>query len=900
MPMPTSWENIVALFMSGHEVVENKEDVKLFNATRYKEVHQIPDYSEDWYMDSQGFSYAKRRQVNIIAVDLLVLDYDGGTTIDEIKKRFKEYEYLCYSSFRHLYDDKTHKFRFIIPLTKPIPAWKSYNEYGVAVDGGEWYQIRNSLESFVGPCDPASFNPNQIYSMPSVPAARLDKSFTLHNKGKCLDWEQLERNTFRSLDTGANSAPDKRLVQAGDHYLEPEQILQTKNGPIHVKDVTGLINGVRCPFHDDKKPSEFIRKVEVTGNIFLHCSTCNKNYYMRRSTRITSTMEVKPLQKNKNKTDRFHTADELLVFDYPDNYYSADDRTRVLKQLHGIQNKIQADKGYDTGDGKRIYKSHILYMPEGSGKSRLVIDLAKDGQKIIFACKSWEQVESKYDEYLRAGIAGGFNVKVARSKDAKARRRFGTAVVRGAASGPFTSGRIMDKETIELFINNNPDLSPDFIRLCWQFFSPDRLSFESIPHPDFDEEGNLVSDDISAPLADENTRILLTTFEQLRIHRLRNAVIPNEWIIWFDDPDINDVIDIEPYDTDRWGELPEGRLDKETREINGKRYYTRNYNQSLGYSLRDHKCVYTTTEVITKKGIQLMMRRRQEKCLVHDEMDNIVGGTITILGTHMVWKKYDGIIPLIVRRLNKQKHKTRLIADGLASEFNHSNNKGRNDLNETNILVELSTPHPIHVRTVCDALAMSFASDRNEITHAIMLDRMHQAIGRNSGYRYKGYQCVVLVDTKAHKRMIANTRYHIDRDNSVLIDRTKTMGRTETRTGNTVSPIVQEVEKLLNNVDGYISDNRKVKPDIKSVLDSIKDESERLKYITRLLTSMYNLSGVRFGTEPEWKPDNQIQDKYLGIGNWILGNWVPMNSRNSILRKIYGVEDEEVSEKFGT
>ena len=71
-PLPTTWENTVGLFMSGHEVVENKEDVKLFNATHYKEVDQIPDASEDWYMDSQGFSYAKRRQINIVEVDLLL------------------------------------------------------------------------------------------------------------------------------------------------------------------------------------------------------------------------------------------------------------------------------------------------------------------------------------------------------------------------------------------------------------------------------------------------------------------------------------------------------------------------------------------------------------------------------------------------------------------------------------------------------------------------------------------------------------------------------------------------------------------------------------------------------------------------------------------------------------
>jgi len=904
-PLPTSWDNIVGFFMSGHEVVENKEDVKLFNAIHYKSVDQIPDNSEDWYMDSRGYSYAKRRQVNIIEVDLLVLDYDGGTTIDEIKKRFQEYEYVCYSSFRHLYDGETHKFRVIIPFSKPIPAWKKYNEYGVAIDGGEWYQIRDALESFVGPCDTASFTAGQIYSIPSVPESRVDLAFAEHHSGKWLDWERFERISFQNMDTGSDPSTGKSLVKTGDQHLEPDQILQTKTGSIRVKDVVGRINGVLCPFHEDTKPSEFVRKVEATGNIFLHCSTCQKNYYMRRDNSVAPTLSAEQKKKEKArgikiKKDRIYTADEILEFDYEGNYYDGEDRRRVLKQLKGIQDKIQKDRGYDTGGGKRIFKSHIVYMPEGSGKSRLVLDMAKAGQKIIFACKSWEQIESKYDEYLCTGIKEGFNVKVARSKDAKARRRFGTKTVREEPSKPFSTGRILDKETIESFIKNNPDLSPDFIRLSWQFFSSDRLSFETMSHPERDEEGNIISDEISAPLADGNTRIILTTFEQLRLHRLRNTYIPSDWIIWFDDPDITDVIDIDPYDIDKWGELPEHRLNKETREVNGKRYYTRNPNQSLGYSLRDHKCVYTTTEVITRQAIELMMKKRREECIVHDEMDNIVGGTITILGTHMVWKKYDGIIPLLVRRLNKEKCETRLIADGLSSEFNHSNNKGRNDIDETNILVELSIPHPVHVRTVCDALDISFGVNRNEVTRSIMLDRMHQAIWRNSGYRYKGFQCVVLVDKQVHRHMINGTRYMIDRDNSVIIDRTKTMATKDTRTGNAASPIVQKVEHLLNNLNVYISDKRKVKPDITYVLGEIKDDSDRLKYIIRLLTSLKEISSVRFGTDQsEWKPANRVQEDYQHIGNWILENWVPEQNRDSVLSKIYK-DDEDLTQNYGT
>ena len=68
-------------------------------------------------------------------------------------------------------------------------------------------------------------------------------------------------------------------------------------------------------------------------------------------------------------------------------------------------------------------------------------------------------------------------------------------------------------------------------------------------------------------------------------------------------------------------------------------YFMREYEQSLGYNLRFHKCIYTTTEVITQKALAVLMLRRQEEYQVHDEMDDIARGKITILGTPRLERK---------------------------------------------------------------------------------------------------------------------------------------------------------------------------------------------------------------------------------------------------------------------
>ncbi len=593
--MVTSWENIVALFTADHEIMLRKEDATLFNGAHYKAVSEISEYSDDWVQDAgTGNTYAKRRQINLIENDLLVLDYDGGVTLEAIKQQFQAYEYIYYTSYRHLYDEETEKFRFILPLKTPIPSWKRFNEHGIAVEGGDWYQIIDALRTFAGPCDPKSFDPNQMYLMPSAPKTRIPLSQSGHNIGDWLDWERFDRIPFNTLDSDGATIHGDSFVATSTDYLEPNQVLSTEKGAIKVSDIEGRIGGVLCPFHADKKGSEFVRKVEATGNIFLYCSTCQKKYYMR--TTFSPVISLSPNKKAKQasrpvKEDRVYTADELLDLPFTKDYVDAENRTRVLEQLAKIEKDIRWDTGHLFPSGARQFKSRILFLPEGSGKSHLVINLAKRGEKIIFACKSWQQAEAKYQEYQRIGIQEGFNVRMVRSKDAKARRRFNTKVVRAEQRSPYGIARILDEETVEAFIASNPDLNPAFIRLTWRFFTSDRFSFDTIPHPEIDDKGEVRNDELLAPLHDDNTRIVISTFEQLRIHRLRNTHIPDDWMIWFDDPDISDVIDVELYDTERWEELSDEELEDKTREINGRRYFKRNPHQSLGYSLRNHKCI---------------------------------------------------------------------------------------------------------------------------------------------------------------------------------------------------------------------------------------------------------------------------------------------------------------------
>lgn len=67
-----------------------------------------------------SYSEPVRADKNVERVTLGVVDYDDGTTIQQAQARFKPFEYLLYTSFRHT--PAHRRFRLVFPLEKPIAA----------------------------------------------------------------------------------------------------------------------------------------------------------------------------------------------------------------------------------------------------------------------------------------------------------------------------------------------------------------------------------------------------------------------------------------------------------------------------------------------------------------------------------------------------------------------------------------------------------------------------------------------------------------------------------------------------------------------------------------------------------------------------------------------------------
>lgn len=922
-------------FFSTHESINQKENVPLFNLVRYLEEFD-PDHPDE----NMGFSpetrqfVSLRRKINLIQVDALVLDYDGGVSIDEAKERFADYEYLGYTSYNHLKDGETHKFRLIFPIAVPIPINPRVEQLAV------YDELAVPLGEFAGPCDPVVYRPNQHYYIPATHPDRIDQARAWNNNGKILDWREWEipnqENTKKSSSYYFKQRPGI------NNQLDPETEFVTEKGLIIASDVEGIYQKVQCPFHDDQKGTEFLKRFEDSGVIYFHCKRCGGYSLEPQTTDFAETKRPVKIIGDFEIEEAYPTLG-------PENI----DRKNIQKELKRISQKIFMDQTTDKLTGRISEpKPHIVYTPEGSGKSVMAVDMVKKGCPLVFACQSWDQVYKKqkeFQELLKSDDPDEhINVKISHSFESQFRNKWGFETIRAGSTGGYKTREIDKEATIAKIKEKVPKISRKYIELWWGMFSqnPDKISQAmykameeyELMSVEYDNDIGYVVNEWLEP--NKPAAMVITTFSQLRLNRVKGDYIPQDWLIWYDDPGLDDVANFDPIEgqeehlarlTEKEKqELPDpfnlgtkgktieeliksleethgyshtevnetldeieadkGKLSTGQKKpvksacIQGISYHKRPIWLSLGFSTLRHRMVFTTTELLTKQALNRHLLGLRLRPVNHEMMEKLPYGYITVLGTDKVRRRQDAIIPLILNSLNKKGQTAKLIADGLGSDFNHVNSKGINTLADTNILVEVSIPHPMEVRKVCAILKLEYSTNQREITLNLMLDKIHQAIGRNSGYRWKGKECVVLVDKSYHAEIIKNIRYQIDPVNSVVIDRTQSMSSKSKRITSYASPMTIEIEDQLNQAHKIFGDRRSITHTIDYVIKHIEDGEKRIQYIARLLTAIATFSKTRLEkpTDDSVKEHSRLKNYRLAWDH-IQSKWVNDSNRTKIM-----------------
>lgn len=188
------FDYLVTLFCAPHIKSDTKEDVMLFCASSFKltfdEGARPADRAVDARLENsprvlvhgpKGEFRAARRETNIITVDALVLDYDGGASLETTINLLSDLglQHVGYTSHSHLRDGKTDKFRVIVPLNKPCPK-------------NEWAIRRHHFKDLFPEVDNSSYSFARSFYMPSAPSETYKHAFSWSLDGEPFNWELLE------------------------------------------------------------------------------------------------------------------------------------------------------------------------------------------------------------------------------------------------------------------------------------------------------------------------------------------------------------------------------------------------------------------------------------------------------------------------------------------------------------------------------------------------------------------------------------------------------------------------------------------------------------------------------------------------------------------------------------
>lgn len=415
---------------------------------------------------------------------------------------------------------------------------------------------------------------------------------------------------------------------------------------------------------------------------------------------------------------------------------------------------------------KHIPSKTLLYAGEGFGKSsQTVMYLTKErGKKVIFSCLSNKQIEEQTESFGKQGL----KVQTIHSREYIIKTKHNVEPVMLPPAHPWASNILDETKTRQAFLDAG--YTQEKTDEIWDVLENNLLE------PDFD-----------------NHDIVITTHARLRVWGMAQKkrvghvkdkalasglfddklIVDRGTCIIFDDPTIDEFMKFKKFDK-RYETVV---VDKERLKVvtiggeNGKkerRYFVRPQSYEATFGLRSVHWFFTTTELLVAYLISNLFPETKVPKLLPDVPMTTEGAKITVIRSKIVRSKCDGVLPVVFERLKKEEYKCEFFANGMGNEFNLTNSKGQNIFSDLDTIIEISLPHEDEAIVLADCLG---TDNRQLVRETIALDALHQAIGRNCGYRSsdKTYtqdgqaietrKCVVLIEPRLCNGILKRMRY---------------------------------------------------------------------------------------------------------------------------------------------
>lgn len=226
-----TWEIIAEVLMKrlNHTA---KTDTPLFNLWSFK--------TQDYVLAPKGG--ISRRKDNAMGVWGLVLDYDGdkdengkvikNTSVAEAQTLLQDYEYVLYTSFRHLKDGVLNKFRVVLPFADMLST-------------EQFIAKREGLLTQFPLVDPASFSASQAFYLHS--AWNPDCAFSIHHRGMFLDPQTIPDAVPKTAETVEQKVPHYPITWQKPPNTYTSKVLDhlSELSGMHYADAMRLANAVK-------------------------------------------------------------------------------------------------------------------------------------------------------------------------------------------------------------------------------------------------------------------------------------------------------------------------------------------------------------------------------------------------------------------------------------------------------------------------------------------------------------------------------------------------------------------------------------------------------------------------------------------------------------------------------
>jgi hypothetical protein len=267
-----TWGEIASMLSAPHAAaLSHKSLLPLFSPWRYKDAAD-PTVSNGLSKDGKPLrhfsnTHVRRLEANLVEMTMMVLDFDGGSSIEQAMQAFRGLELVGHTTLNHQAEGKD-QFRIAMPYTSPMPV-KQFPLYKEAI--ARWAIDHGA--------DASTADIGRMFSLPAVSDERRHLAQSWYQPGAPVDWHMFD-SVRKALTNQSLTKTTPSVGNASANKLMPDQVLDTSSGLITVRDINRKISNVRCPFHNDQKPTEFVAATS-NGRPYLVCKKCGTVYMER-------------------------------------------------------------------------------------------------------------------------------------------------------------------------------------------------------------------------------------------------------------------------------------------------------------------------------------------------------------------------------------------------------------------------------------------------------------------------------------------------------------------------------------------------------------------------------------------------------------------------------------------